>query len=525
MKVFISWSGKISHKVAIVLRDWLPSVIQLLEPYVSSEDIDKGARGLADISEELEHSSFGLLCVTKDNIHAPWLNFEAGALSRSVEKGRVAPFLFDVEVSEITESPLLQFQATTFDKADIKRLVHSLNKAGGDTLLLREDLLNDAFDTLWSRLEARLNEIKVSEPEAKKDTDTSLQTVQQIEEVKDLVKEMKKELLEKLNAQLASQNPDEATRTVASVQRDPAASWIDRAIVNAILLQQQGKIEESVEKWRSIANVAEGEDRQLQARAWFSVGYLRSVGEGIDLEAAIDAYTRAIELNPGFTEAYSNRGNAKDERGQHEAALADYDRAIELNPGFAEAYSNRGSTKNHLRQHEAAIADYDRAIELNPDSAEAYSNRGNAKDDLGQHEAAIADHDRAIELNPDEPARVYYNRGNAKKNLGQHEAALADYDQTIELNPDYVGAYINRGATKVGLGQHEAALADFGRAIELDPDDIRAYNNRAAVHVSLSHVNEAREDFQKALALAQAAGDEALITAVKQNLSRLDDNK
>ena len=161
MKVFISWSGDISHKVAMeaVLYGWLPDVIQSIDPYVSSEDIHKGTRWIMDISTELEKSAFGILCVTKDNLNAPWLNFEAGALSRSAKKGRVAPFLFGVDLSEIKESPLGQFQATTFDKADVKKLLDSLNTAG-DTPLLDKGRLNGAFGRLWPDLEARLNEIK-----------------------------------------------------------------------------------------------------------------------------------------------------------------------------------------------------------------------------------------------------------------------------------------------------------------------------------------------------------------------------
>ena len=99
MKVFISWSGNKSHKVAMIFREWLPSVIQSLEPYVSSEDIDKGARWSSDIAKELEDSTFGILCVTKDNLHAPWLSFEAGALSKTMDKSFVTPFLFDIKRS------------------------------------------------------------------------------------------------------------------------------------------------------------------------------------------------------------------------------------------------------------------------------------------------------------------------------------------------------------------------------------------------------------------------------------------
>ena len=65
LKVFISWSGEESHKTALVLREWLPSVIQSITPYVSSEDIDKGTRWASDIAGELDESSFGILCVTK----------------------------------------------------------------------------------------------------------------------------------------------------------------------------------------------------------------------------------------------------------------------------------------------------------------------------------------------------------------------------------------------------------------------------------------------------------------------------
>lgn len=158
MKVFLSWSGVLSHRVALVIRDWLPSVIQTIEPYVSSEDIDKGARWSTDIAKELENSTFGILCVTKENINAPWLNFEAGALSKTMDKSFVSPFLFDIVRSDVN-GPILQFQSTILEKEDIKKLLKSINKACDD-YKLTDDRLEKAFEVWYPKLEEELNQLK-----------------------------------------------------------------------------------------------------------------------------------------------------------------------------------------------------------------------------------------------------------------------------------------------------------------------------------------------------------------------------
>lgn len=192
MKVFISWSGNTSLKVAQMLREWLPYVINSIEPYVSSEDIDKGARWSTDIAKELEDSTFGILCVTKDNLEAPWLSFEAGALSKTIEKSFVAPFLFDIKRSEV-QGPILQFQSTIFDKDDIKKMVKTLNQACGDAGI-PETRLDKSFDVWYPTLEAGLNELKstTTSNDENKEVNDSLHSSEILEEILELSRDNQK---------------------------------------------------------------------------------------------------------------------------------------------------------------------------------------------------------------------------------------------------------------------------------------------------------------------------------------------
>jgi hypothetical protein len=157
MRVFLSWSGATSRQIATILRDWLPTVIQAIEPWMSSEDINKGARWSAEIAKELQTTKAGIICVTADNQGSAWLNFEAGALSRVVDKTMVCPYLFQIRPSDL-KGPLVQFQATEANREDSLKLLTTLNSGLGAKALSEGNLIK-AFEKWWGELEAKLEGI------------------------------------------------------------------------------------------------------------------------------------------------------------------------------------------------------------------------------------------------------------------------------------------------------------------------------------------------------------------------------
>ena len=187
MKIFISWSGTKSQEVAKILKQWIPCVIQSVEPYFSSADIDKGARWSTDIAKELQDASFGILCVTKDNLSSSWLNFEAGALSKSIEQSKVCPFWVDLKPSDIQNSPILQFQMASATKDDVFKLFKSINSNLGD-VKLAENVLGTTFETFWPKIEEALKSVssisESSTPTKKENQDAQAP----IEEILELVR-------------------------------------------------------------------------------------------------------------------------------------------------------------------------------------------------------------------------------------------------------------------------------------------------------------------------------------------------
>ena len=161
MRVFISWSGERSRFIAVALRDWLPNVIQSLEPWMSDKDIDGGSRWLLALSGQLNEAMTGILCVTPENQANPWLVFEAGALSKTIGQTMVCPLLYDLEPAQLT-GPLSQFQAKVLDRESVLSILNTLN-ASMATGKLTPERLERAFTLCWPELEAKLKIVPTSE--------------------------------------------------------------------------------------------------------------------------------------------------------------------------------------------------------------------------------------------------------------------------------------------------------------------------------------------------------------------------
>lgn len=157
MKVFISWSGTRSKHIATALRDWLPNVLQSVRPFISSQDILKGARGNVQITKELETAAIGIICLTPENLLAPWILFEAGALSK-LSSAYVCTYLYDLDPSDISP-PLGQFQHTKSTKEETFALVQTINAELPDGTGLDADRLKDAFDVWWKKLQSQLKSV------------------------------------------------------------------------------------------------------------------------------------------------------------------------------------------------------------------------------------------------------------------------------------------------------------------------------------------------------------------------------
>ncbi|MEW6616016.1 MAG: tetratricopeptide repeat protein [Thermodesulfobacteriota bacterium] len=278
-------------------------------------------------------------------------------------------------------------------------------------------------------------------------------------------------------------DPDEVIKSVDSLRKDHQKT--------KELEETRRKAAEylkEMERLKSELALAKGDTKKqgeyneavkgLSATDWFEKGSAYLIAK--KYKDAVNAYTRAIELDPKDPKIYVSLGVAHYNSYNYGYAIADCTRAIELDPKNAWVYNNRGLAYLKLGRYKQAIADFTKAIELRQNhimnfmDAFVYKNRAIAYEKLGNSNQAIADYTRAIELDP-KNAFAYSTRGLAYEGLGNYNQAIADYTKAIELNHLEGFLYYLRGSAYKELGKRIEAFRDYKRAARLGDGSAQDY--------------------------------------------------
>jgi tetratricopeptide (TPR) repeat protein len=143
---------------------------------------------------------------------------------------------------------------------------------------------------------------------------------------------------------------------------------------------------------------------RAQEEDWFDKGRkLLSIGQ---YDAAIKAFSTAIEIIPRDYQSYNLRGVTWALKGNYDRAIADYSKAIDIQPRYAEAYNSRGFAYTQQGDLKLALEDYTRALEINPFLVDAYNNKAwvlatCADQRIRDGGAAVRLAQKAMELKPE----------------------------------------------------------------------------------------------------------------------------
>ncbi len=211
-----------------------------------------------------------------------------------------------------------------------------------------------------------------------------------------------------------------------------------------------------------------------------------------DFKTAIESYTEALKLRPGFHGFYY-RGLSFTTTNQYDPAISDLSQAIVLDPGLANAFLIRGKCYVKKRNYDPAISDFTRVIQLEPNNKDAYEQRADAlwlKKDIT---SAIRDYTRAIELDPLNPD-YFYSRGFLYSQNKEFQRAIPDFNKALELKPSHEPYLTYRGLNYLFSSRYELAVRDFSDAILVKPQNPYLYFYRSNAYENLDRLDLALQD-------------------------------
>ncbi|HEX8774895.1 MAG TPA: hypothetical protein VF735_15080 [Pyrinomonadaceae bacterium] len=462
MKVFISWSGDKSKIIAEALSGFLPLIIQAVEPWMSAHNIYKGARWGTELTNVLNQCNFGILCLTPDNLAAPWIFFEAGALSKLIDKSHVVPYLLDVDFEDI-KGPLEQFNGAKAEKNETRKLLTAIRIAAGDTAP-SEAQIDTLFEKFWPEFEHQVKSV------------TSRSEAAQTEKI-----ETTSSLTGGANIEQGEENVGLTTDSADTLFNEMIDAWVadDLSKVHEIYK----KIEEvETDKEESIRKHA------IYLHFCFALGDPEALGKLQDLGATDEGVASA---NFWIGQSYELSENF------NKAILA-YELAAQKAPtpyksAYAKVHAAKCLHKTGSKK-EAFQSLIDSINETTDPSAvsELYSGLASLYELDNSYRLRAVCLEKALENRPND-ATLHFNAGYSYSCEGDkgHPLSVLHYKTLHQFNPDHSTAWNNLGVEYHSFDMLGLSMRAYKKAVELK--NTLAASNLAYQYISIGLFEEAKD--------------------------------
>jgi tetratricopeptide (TPR) repeat protein len=146
---------------------------------------------------------------------------------------------------------------------------------------------------------------------------------------------------------------------------------------------------------------------------------------------ANDEFSRSVQADPNYTEAYVGRGQARYQLKDIQQAIADFTKAIELDPLNILAHLYRGKANYIVQNYQSSIQDVNIVLERDQNNTEALLCRAESHFQLGNIGESIADYTKLTELEP-ENAAILQNLGYARFKAGDLQGACMAWQKSFD---------------------------------------------------------------------------------------------
>jgi Flp pilus assembly protein TadD len=159
-------------------------------------------------------------------------------------------------------------------------------------------------------------------------------------------------------------------------------------------------------------------------------------------------------------------GNDLLENNETEKAIEAFSRATEINPDLAEAWFKLGIAYSLIEKQQALEAQTD----VNAPGDEQTAVKPNSEKAFKK---AIEAYKKIVADNPEDDV-AFFNMGRAYNKLNEDQDAAKALRQAVKLKPDDTEYQTELGAILIKLAQYHEAIPPLKKAIELDPENSRA---------------------------------------------------